>query len=495
VPLKPLSIALFCCAAGLAACGETTLSFDAHAVVGPEVDPLPAFADEGGDALFSAQGRPLRVRLDGSTGALYFVPGAQPAASPRGLVAAGPHSALWVGENDVQLISGGWLLPTEWGKGRSASWVGATETGDGEAWIADQQGLYRIRGGVISELRVNDKPFTGIIALAAARGHDGAFGLWISQARGGLSHLVTTGDEVRIRQERMEHIPALAHVTALAGLGDSVGQPGEVWALSKGELFRQAVDGWHKSQPAEVVDTFTAAGRAVWALARGKLFRFDADAERWAEARGLPGTPTELLAADPAGAAWVRIDGRAVQVSESRFPRLYGLDQNETLYAAEMTVRAVLPPGANVHSIEYQLGNGERITAPFSPYSMGGDGPEGRSLPYSLAGLPAGRHMLRATAQYADGTSGTRLLPFEFAPITATTLSWETDIRPIFEARCAKCHQSAGPGRNLSGYTEWQAAAARIAEATRERRMPADGPLEPTLIAKIQRWAQGGALP
>jgi hypothetical protein len=78
--------------------------------------------------------------------------------------------------------------------------------------------------------------------------------------------------------------------------------------------------------------------------------------------------------------------------------------------------------------------------------------------------------------------------------VAPAPLSWETDIRPIFDARCAHCHVS-GPGINLVGYEIWKANAAVIVNILRERRMPADGPLEPELILKIQRWAQQGTPP
>jgi len=56
------------------------------------------------------------------------------------------------------------------------------------------------------------------------------------------------------------------------------------------------------------------------------------------------------------------------------------------------------------------------------------------------------------------------------------------------------CHET-GPGHDLSTYELWKADAARIVQAVSDRRMPADGPLDPLARTKIIRWAQLGTAP
>ncbi len=93
----------------------------------------------------------------------------------------------------------------------------------------------------------------------------------------------------------------------------------------------------------------------------------------------------------------------------------------------------------------------------------------------SFVGLEPGPHTLSAVAVYADGTTAQRSVAFDYQPLTTVALGWDHDIRPIHEARCAKCHTS-GPGRPLSSYELWKENAPLIVAAVREQRMPADGP-------------------
>ena len=88
-----------------------------------------------------------------------------------------------------------------------------------------------------------------------------------------------------------------------------------------------------------------------------------------------------------------------------------------------------------------------------------------------------------------------RQLHFEMRSSESEPLSFADDIAPIFEARCAKCHKGSGPGHTLNTYSLWAAEKTKIVAAVLELRMPADGPLDPSQIVTIQRWAAGGAAP
>ncbi|HYV47523.1 MAG TPA: hypothetical protein VFA20_21835, partial [Myxococcaceae bacterium] len=181
-------------------------------------------------------------------------------------------------------------------------------------------------------------------------------------------------------------------------------------------------------------------------------------------------------------------------VERDRVPRLVGLDESATLTVSDLTVRALIPPGNGAATVTYTL-ESEQVTAGPGTFALGGESAEGSVMPYSLLGLTSGFHTLRATAQYADGTQATREVPFEYAPYDNAPLSWAVDIYPIHVSRCSRCHDPAGPAHDLSTFELWKADAARIAAAVSDRRMPADGPLDPLARTKIIRWVQTGAAP
>ncbi len=73
-------------------------------------------------------------------------------------------------------------------------------------------------------------------------------------------------------------------------------------------------------------------------------------------------------------------------------------------------------------------------------------------------------------------------------------LSWAADIDSISTSRCAKRH-TTGTMPELKTFAQWKESSTLILNAVRDRRMPADGPLDPAGIQAIARWVNGGTLP
>lgn len=467
----------------------------------------PAFADESGDALLvDASGAPFRVRLDGSLGPLESHP-ANPEAPGKiaGFHPLGPHLALAVAENGLFVSQNGWLISVPWSHALApASVIGAADARDGSAWIATAGGLYRLKDGALSELKVGGRSVTGLKAVAAARAEDGSPGVWFAHD-GGLSVIVAQGTGLVVRQATLPGASTMK-IKSLAALGDSTTAPGELWVLTEdGQLYRDVVSGWRRFELGDKVSRIAAAGRVAWAVYTSnhapetKLVRYDADADTWEGADAFAaGVRVSLLTADASGTAWVNAiagDGsKTFQVSRDRAPRVVGMDQDMKVPEGELVVQAVLPPGAAPTQVAFALDDGTPIPVNGPLFSLGGDEADGRPRSYSFVGLSAGMHKLTATATYADGTSAARVVPYEFQPLSLVVPSWDKDIRPIHEARCAKCH-TTGPGPDLSTYDLWKTNAPKIVDVLRERRMPADGPLEPELILEVQRWVQGGTPP
>jgi hypothetical protein len=157
--------------------------------------------------------------------------------------------------------------------------------------------------------------------------------------------------------------------------------------------------------------------------------------------------------------------------------------------------------------MHFALDNGEQVDVPAASaapgegpqaalllFSMGGIDKDGRAKAFNLANLEPGLHTLTVSARYQNELSVTRPLHFDYRNTTPALVGWEADKKPIFQSRCAACHVT-GPGFNLSTFEHWKDNNALIVAAVRDQRMPADGPLDPVLIEKIERWVTGGMQP
>jgi hypothetical protein len=481
-------------AALLSGCGPAASLFE-PAVVSTsfQVKDGAGFADERGDAmLIDGSGALVRVKADGTNGSLEAHPGNPgPVGEVRAVFPMGPHAALVAAEGGVFVAQEGWIIDPGWSTVLDPAGItGAADPGDGTAWIAHQSGLFQVNGGALSELKVGGASVTGITALAAAPAEDGSEGIWYSDASG--LHVVETGSQSLVVRTATLSAGDGKAATALVALGDGVRSRGELWVLNAAGLSRLSSKGWQSVGMGAKVEGLAARGRVVWVSAGGKLWRYDADTDAWEIAHGL--TNLRLLAADAAGGAWISVNGSLSAVQKDRAPRLVGLDESEVLSGSDLAVHALIPPGADAQTVTYTL-EGEQVVAGPVTFSLGGEGADGSVQPYSLLGLASGSHTLTAMAQYSDGTQATRAVPFTYAPYDDAPLSWAADIYPIHVSRCSRCHDSAGPAHDLSTYELWKADAARIASAVSDRRMPADGPLDPLARTKIIRWAQTGAAP
>ena len=480
-------------AAALWGCGPPASPLEMNVVTTQfAVQAVPGFADERGDAmLIDSAGALVRVRADGSRGALEAHPGNRVAVGGVSAVfPMGPHSALVAAAGGLFVAQEGWIIDPGWASGLDPAGVtGAADPGDGTAWIAHQSGLYQVNGGVLSELKIGGQSVTGITALAAAPAEDGSAGIWYSDA-GGLHVVASTSSGLVVRSSTLGAGDG-KDALVMASLGDGERRGGELWVYSGAGLFRLSAGGWSSVGMGAKPEGLAARGRVAWVSAGGKLWRYDADLDTWEIANGITGL--RLLAADAAGGAWFSINGALRSVQRERIPRLVGLDTSEVKTVTDVTVRALIPPGPDAQTVTYQL-EGEQVVAGPVTFSLGGEDAEGSALPYSLLGLTTGTHILRATAQYSDGSQATREVPFQYQPYDNAPLSWARDIYPIHVQRCSRCHET-GPGHDLATYELWQADAGRIAQAVSDRRMPADGPLDPLARTKIIRWVQTGAAP
>jgi hypothetical protein len=468
----------------------------------------PGFADERGGGVFQDDaGRAVRLRVDGTQAALESHPG-NDVAPGRVLrvLPAGAFSAWIAADNGVYVAEAGWLVEPSWrGAIDPQGLVAAAIGGDGIAWIAHRDGLYHLDGGELAQLTAQGAAIRGITALAVAPAPNGAPAVWFARGKQ-LSYAEQTArSRFRVIDADLDADALSGGVLALAGVSASPDAPGELWLITPRGLFQHSARGWTSFDTPQPPAALMSAGRFVWLRAGDALYRYDADERRWRLLdSGTAQTPS-LLAADATGGAWARIGEHAFALHTEATPRLVGLFEGERVYTPDLQLRARVLTADDPTAVTFSLDDGEEIErsvgqakpgssgADTLDFALGGFDAAGEEQTYSLAGVDAGMHTLTIVTQTDSGVA-TRRVHFDLRTGDAIALSFASDILPIFAARCAKCHAS-GPGHDLSGYTQWLSEKDSIVRAIVELRMPADGPLDPSQIERIQRWARGDSAP
>lgn len=472
----------------------------------------PSFADERGGGIFvDLAGRVVRMRSNGSQGVIEAHPQNPVLPGPAGSVwALGPYNALVATTRGLFVADTGWLISPPWQAVLSSDGLKATAVGEnGVGWMAHADGLYRLEGGQLTELKVEGASVAGLTALCVGPTPDGAQGVWFAQGDKLSSASQASRTSFTVRDSGLSPDDLAGGVLALAGIAPSKDSPGEVWAITPKALFQYTAYGWRRYDLARAPRQIRSSGRVAWLQAGDGLFRYDADTQRWGEAKGLPAVPT-LVAVDAAGVAWVRVGEKTYSVSPGPAPRLVGMFENMRVYEPELPVTGLIPAEPAPTAISWRFDDGEphevglNTTAPgdgptagLVEFSLGGRETATKLKPISFATLEDGRHTLRLDVTWGEGeaaTTASRRLHFEFRGSASAVISWERDLAALNDARCAKCHNT-GTNPELKTYEQWKTHATAIANAVRDQRMPADGPLDPASIQAIGRWVNGGAQP
>jgi len=451
------------------------------------------FADQTGGGVFvSSAGQAVRLRLDGSRAALENHPG-NPVV-PGTVNAAfrlGPRTALVETGSGLFLADAGWLISPPWRDALGPGLVATVQAADGAVWLAHASGLYRLSEGRLAALKVNGEALTGITELAAAPAEDTAPGVWLIKDQALYVAVATAPNAFQVRPAQLP-LGEKETLVSIAGLGAAKDKPAELWVLTSERLLRRKDGEWRRVEFSQRPVQLLGAGRFLWVKSSDQLLVYDADADSWGVAAGVDTREFRFLAADESGVAWVQLGADSVALSRAPVARVMGVFQGMRVVEDSLVVRAVPPPG-EPPTILFRIGGAE-IATQAPDYSLGGLEKDGAPRAFSFASLEPGLNSLEVVSRFLDGTESTRRVHFDFQPVGPVVLGWDKDIRPIHEARCAKCHIS-GPGRQLSTYELWRENANLITAAVRDQRMPADGPLDSQLITLIQRWAASGAKP
>lgn len=496
-----------------------TTTFTATTVgTSTELSALPSFADERGGGVFvDLAGRVTRVRPNGSKGVLEPHPSDTVWPGPAsGVFPLSGTNSLVATSRGVFVVNDGWLVAPEWQavlppEGLRASAVGS----DGSAWLAHDTGLFRLARGALGEFKVGAESLTGVTSVAAAPSPEGGAGIWFIR-EGKLFVATQTGlDDFTVTEPKLDTSITTEGFLAVAGLTPSPKTAGELWAITPRALLTYNGLSWRQFTLGAGPRALKAAGRFAWLQAGDGLYRLDGNAGAWQRVEGLSASAT-LLGADAAGSAWVRVGEQTLSVAPYAPIRLRGLFASQQVFDGQLVLQAAVPSAQRddagvvaagaLSALSYRLDDleshpvdltvgveGEGPSAGETFFSLGGVNDSQVMNPVSFAALIDGWHTLRVSAT-VDGQQRERQVHFLFAGAASAVISWEADVKPVFEKHCAACHVSGPAPTELKDYAEWKANAATIADRVRTSSMPPGG-MDPASISTIVRWANGGTLP
>jgi mono/diheme cytochrome c family protein len=338
--------------------------------------------------------------------------------------------------------------------------------------LADDETFWRMSAGRLAPFAVAGVDAAAVQPLKAGR-WAGAPAAWF-----------VAGSTIYVLHDAARS-PAVVAVATLPGPVDAIApQPdGSVWASAAGvvwqflpEIGRFRPEGL-PAAPRDVAshpqsaDTWWRTSRGLWHSRDG----------RFRPVHGLDAAPESLV---------VLADGALVYASEAglmRVPvgRLFSLDAPPAGQVLEGPVTLSLNPSAPdaVVTVDWRVDAEPAQTVAGPPWRISVD-------PEAYA---AGEHVLTARAIHEDD----EILELSWRFVVAeapTGPTWNTDVGPLFAARCAgACHGDRGAAHRLDSSDRWRAEIDAIVSAVSSARMPLGAdPLEPAQVALIEAWRAAG---
>ncbi|MCA9608125.1 MAG: hypothetical protein KC619_21095 [Myxococcales bacterium] len=341
-----------------------------------------------------------------------------------------------------------------------------TGRGDGDLWIVTTRSLYRVADGVAERL-VLDEPLEDA-ELALAQRPEGP-ALWVRLPDRVLEVWRDRSGVVRSAALILDGVPS-----AIGGDAELTG-----WLVIGGRLHSIGADRRLVDHGVEVARLLTSAqSREAWVI--------DASGHTWLHADGqLFDAPTvsvdatQILAVAADGALYASGAASIERFAPRRFARVEGAANGALLVTPQ------------TFTIEVEGAPTVEATVDGAPVEVLADP---RRVELDPVALGEGTHELVIRVAYDDGT-----LPVtdarRFEVITGAT--WEQDVFPLYEARCAACHGPEGSAvTRLGTAAEWQERIEVIVQNVEQGRMPLGrAPLSGREVALIQAWQVGGFAP
>ncbi|MFO0627509.1 MAG: hypothetical protein U0325_18015 [Polyangiales bacterium] len=469
-----------------------------------------------GDVVLAARGGALYgVDVYGAVREIERIPGdpRQPGDAPVGLITErDPQTPLLLTPGGGSLILDGWAqraqLPAILRGARAHTRWGA------EALWATGAALYATDGPRWLQIDRGDRSVTDIVAMVPGPLRDTARDAWVLREGGVLETLRVTAQGETRSARWTEPLPGfvVGTVRAIAALGDAR------YVSRRDDLLRVRSSGLVERLrvPGELGGPVALAPAGPWLWAAWdngpegvNLGRIDPAGTVEMIARGVQpfarrmGAATVRLAADGERGETAVVTLRAMEspgdggapIEASRtlrvvvLPRvaLAGIAEGGAVTFARVPLRALPPRPDAVAGVDFSL-DGTRIeTVTSPPFAWGGSGRLVRDLPT----LEFGAHTVAVTVRYVGAEPLRRERRFSFLSPLGRVPTYDTDIAPVYESRCARCH-SSGIARDLRGYERLSAQAPTVVQALLSRRMPPDLAVDEPTVLLFTSWIAGG---
>jgi hypothetical protein len=270
-------------------------------------------------------------------------------------------------------------------------------------------------------------------------------------------------------------------------------------ALRDGELIRFDGGGWVQIAFDEgSVTQMSVADSVLWASVGNDLYRRDRF-EKW-ERLDTPAWPSTIdtLTGYAAGGAWVVTGDQFCHIAHRETLRMRGVRPYERL--SEGSALSLQVSGDSTM--------GSALSARLDGQALPVTGSAGSWTVSGANGLGAGWHSLALDVPSPDGVVR-RTVKFLVegagdeppTPVLDPTVSWERDVRPLYEASCAVCHSENGNQTFLGSYEAFSALGQAALDLVSRGEMPpasAGGVAEPLDAAEVElleTWVQEGMGP
>lgn len=103
------------------------------------------------------------------------------------------------------------------------------------------------------------------------------------------------------------------------------------------------------------------------------------------------------------------------------------------------------------------------------------------------------RHVKKANKPKPNKKSATAKASAKPGFSLAETVSWDSDIKSLYDGKCTSCHKSGGTPPDLSTYDKAKSALASSVSQVEDDKMPPSSPLSSSEKKKLTEWQNAGA--